>query len=42
MLNSVEFYKNLPPKQCCDCGSVIQEQHECYYNHCEECLSEKI
>lgn len=39
MLESVtEFYKNLPPKICCDCGEVVEEQHECYGDKCDKCL----
>lgn len=33
----VEFFKNLPPKQCAHCGKAIEEQHECYGNQCEQC-----
>lgn len=33
-----EFFRNLPPKQCCDCGRIIDEQHESYLNHCDHCL----
>ncbi|OEH92406.1 protein YhfH [Bacillus solimangrovi] len=35
-----EFFKNLPPKHCHKCGEVIEEQHECYHNQCERCLSD--
>lgn len=34
----VEFFKNLPPKLCTECGEPIEEQHECYGNQCENCL----
>ncbi len=37
LMNSVEFFKNLPPKQCMECKKEIDEQHECYMNHCEIC-----
>ncbi|MDW0112571.1 protein YhfH [Sporosarcina saromensis] len=38
MLESViEFFKNLPPKNCVTCGEVIEEQHECYSNKCDSC-----
>ncbi|MFJ7745653.1 protein YhfH [Peribacillus sp. NPDC097295] len=37
--SSVEFFKNLPQKQCMDCGKKIEEQHECYGNQCDHCLS---
>lgn len=35
--NIVEFFKNLPAKQCEQCGKDIDEQHECYSNKCDEC-----
>ncbi|MBM7647594.1 hypothetical protein JOC78_000515 [Bacillus ectoiniformans] len=35
--NIVEFFKNLPAKQCTKCGSHIDEQHECYHSVCDEC-----
>lgn len=37
--NALEFFRNLPPKTCTECGDVIEEQHECYGNKCEKCLS---
>lgn len=36
--NIVEFFKNLPPKECVNCGNKIEEQHECYGNKCDSCL----
>jgi hypothetical protein len=36
--SSVEFFKNLPAKQCSHCGGKIEEQHECYGNKCDNCL----
>jgi predicted nucleic acid-binding Zn ribbon protein len=33
-----EFFKNLPPKKCAECGKEIEEQHECYGNKCNDCL----
>ncbi|MDN7247319.1 protein YhfH [Planococcus shenhongbingii] len=35
--NVVEFFKNLPPKQCSNCGEKVEEQHECYGSQCESC-----
>ena len=35
--NVVEFFKNLPPKQCVTCGEKIEEQHECYGSQCDSC-----
>ncbi|WP_081447413.1 protein YhfH [Bacillus coahuilensis] len=37
--NIVEFFKNLPSKKCETCGENIEEQHECYGNHCDNCAS---
>ncbi|RAS72438.1 protein YhfH [Priestia endophytica] len=36
-----EFFRNLPPKRCRDCGNAIEEQHECYGNTCNKCLNIK-
>ncbi|MBS4204126.1 protein YhfH [Lederbergia citrea] len=33
----VDFFKNLPPKQCTECGEQIAEQHECYGTKCDRC-----
>ncbi|TWT24295.1 protein YhfH [Planomicrobium sp. CPCC 101110] len=35
--NVVEYFKNLPPKQCTNCGEKVEEQHECYGDHCKTC-----
>ncbi|MBO0993635.1 protein YhfH [Bacillus sp. SD088] len=35
----VEFFKELPPKKCSQCGEKIVEQHECYGNLCDQCNS---
>ncbi|MCM3602307.1 YhfH family protein [Robertmurraya korlensis] len=35
----VEFFRNLPPKECVQCGNKIEEQHECYGNKCEHCMN---
>ncbi|MFD1739132.1 protein YhfH [Bacillus salitolerans] len=37
LMSSTEFFKNLPPKQCRECGKVMEEQHECYTSQCEDC-----
>lgn len=37
--NIMEFFRNLPPKKCTECGHEIEEQHECYGNKCDKCLS---
>lgn len=39
--NVVEFFKNLPPKRCTECGEAVSEQHECYGTKCEKCLDFK-
>lgn len=39
--SSVEFFKNLPAKHCVKCGEKFEEQHECYGNVCDHCLTEK-
>lgn len=36
---STEFFRNLPPKVCVECGQRINEQSESYMNVCEHCLS---
>ncbi|GIO25708.1 protein YhfH [Ornithinibacillus bavariensis] len=35
--NILEFFRNLPPKKCQQCGRKINEQADCYINICEEC-----
>ncbi|HWO97664.1 MAG TPA: protein YhfH [Bacillus sp. (in: firmicutes)] len=35
--NHLEFYRNLPPKLCVDCGYVVIEQHESRSTKCEHC-----
>lgn len=42
MLPSVnQFFDSLPKKQCAKCGSVMEEQSECYMHVCTECSGEK-
>jgi predicted nucleic acid-binding Zn ribbon protein len=36
-----EFFRNLPPKKCSECGHTMEEQHECYSNKCNECMKIK-
>jgi hypothetical protein len=36
--NVMEFFRNLPPKKCSECGDNIEEQHECYGIVCDRCL----
>jgi reverse gyrase len=40
--NFIEFYKNIPPKICVNCGSAMIEQCESYMEKCEHCLSKEI
>lgn len=35
--NVIEFFKNIPPKTCTNCGDKIAEQHECYGTKCDKC-----
>ncbi len=35
----LEFYRNIPMKECSQCGNKIVEQHESYHSECERCLS---
>ncbi|SDN32005.1 YhfH-like protein [Alkalicoccus daliensis] len=37
MMSSVEFFRNLPPKQCNKCGNTLDEMHESYIQQCDEC-----
>lgn len=39
--NPMEFFRNLPPKQCPECGCHVVEQAESYMMECERCLSKK-
>ena len=40
--SSVEFFRNLPAKQCTECGEKFEEQRECYGNTCDHCLADKV
>ncbi|OIJ12781.1 YhfH family protein [Anaerobacillus arseniciselenatis] len=37
---ATDFFKNLPPKQCTNCGNEIDEMHDCYTHQCEKCDTE--
>ena len=37
-MKPLEFYRNLPDKECRECGSKIKEQHESYLYECEQCM----
>lgn len=37
-----DFFNNLSPKRCTDCGEIIEEQHESYLQQCEKCLRNSV
>lgn len=37
----VEFFRELPKKQCSECGQIIQEQAESYLMECDYCLTKR-
>ncbi|WP_422723703.1 protein YhfH [Jeotgalibacillus soli] len=37
--NVMEFYRNIPPKQCASCGDKMEEQAEAYSTVCDKCSS---
>ncbi|WP_338780902.1 protein YhfH [Metabacillus sp. FJAT-52054] len=39
LVKLTEFFRNLPGKQCAECGKEIEEQHECYGNTCNSCMN---
>ena len=36
--NILEFFRNLPNKNCVECGKEIEEQADCYGNKCDHCM----
>ncbi|WP_074433009.1 protein YhfH [Neobacillus dielmonensis] len=42
LLSPVEFFRNLPKKECPKCGQVMEEQAESYIMECEGCLAKKV
>lgn len=42
LISVIEFFRNLPPKQCTKCGHEIDEMHESYTNQCEKCENEEL
>jgi NADH pyrophosphatase NudC (nudix superfamily) len=32
------FFENLTVKSCSECGQPLQEQADCYQNHCDSCV----
>jgi DNA-directed RNA polymerase subunit RPC12/RpoP len=41
MIKPLEFFKNLPPKECPECGHHFIEQAESYLMECDYCLSKR-
>lgn len=39
--NPMEFFRNLPSKQCPECGDMVHEQAESYLMECDRCLVKK-
>lgn len=37
IIESKEFFNNLPPKVCEGCNKLLMEQHESYTNTCNDC-----
>lgn len=37
-----QFFESLPDKQCSRCGTVMEEQSECYMHVCRECNGETV
>jgi protein-arginine kinase activator protein McsA len=40
--SAVEFFRNLPKKQCPQCGQTFSEQAESYLMECEACSSKNL
>ncbi|MFD1391876.1 protein YhfH [Alkalibacillus flavidus] len=36
-MSPVQFFRNLPKKQCAVCKRDMNEQADCYTNKCEKC-----
>ncbi|WP_424923985.1 protein YhfH [Alkalibacillus almallahensis] len=36
-MSPVQFFRNLPKKQCTVCNKDMNEQADCYTNKCEKC-----
>ncbi|MBM7655923.1 protein YhfH [Neobacillus cucumis] len=41
LMSPVEFFRNLPKKECTKCGKHMQEQAESYLMDCDQCNSKK-
>nr|WP_082036211.1 protein YhfH [Bacillus sp. B-jedd] len=42
LINPVEFFRNLPQKECPVCGEKIQEQAESYLTTCDGCAASNL
>lgn len=40
--NPVEFFRDLPKKECAECGQIMEEQAESYMMECDHCLTQRI
>ncbi|WP_088102160.1 protein YhfH [Halalkalibacter urbisdiaboli] len=40
MTPGAEFFRQIDPKICTDCGKPMVEMHESYLNQCDKCLSQ--
>jgi RNA polymerase subunit RPABC4/transcription elongation factor Spt4 len=38
MTPTPEYFRNIEPKICTDCGKIMEEMHESYLNQCDKCL----
>ena len=41
LMSPVEFFRNLPAKECPECGQHMEEQAESYMLECDRCLAKK-
>ncbi|WP_409270296.1 protein YhfH [Neobacillus sp. SCS-31] len=41
LVNPIEFFRNLPQKECAMCGCAIQEQAESYLCECDSCRTKQ-
>jgi hypothetical protein len=39
--NPVEFFRDLPKKECAECGQIMEEQAESYMMECDHCLTQR-
>ncbi|MDQ0232221.1 protein YhfH [Metabacillus malikii] len=40
LIKITDFFRNLPKKQCKECGNEMEEQHECYSHTCNSCIEQ--